>query len=211
MASLLLHPYASKKYVARRVQPIKDRLSELDEITSTNAKAIKDIDTRAQQGIQLASAKTNVADEHAQDATTKAQMAQQSAAAVTTRVSTAETKVGSIDQYKAATQTEIRFRPGQTVLSKSAKDALDQIAGSLKDQHGYIIEVQGYSAGRGQAAIANSRKMADSVVRYLVLNHDIPTYRIYVVGMGNSGDTHTSGSRVEVSLLRNGLEETAQK
>ena len=28
--------------------------------------------------------------------------------------------------------------------------------------------------------------MAESVVRYLVLNHDIPVYRIYLVGMGNA-------------------------
>ena len=28
--------------------------------------------------------------------------------------------------------------------------------------------------------------MAESVVRYLVLNHEIPVYRIYLVGMGNA-------------------------
>src|ERR1022692_5333465 len=68
--------------------------------------------------------------------------------------------------YKAGAQTEIRFRPGQTVLSKEAKDALDQMAAQLKNQRGYIIEVQGFSSGQGHAAITNSRKMADSVVRY---------------------------------------------
>ena len=72
------------------------------------------------------------------------------------------------------------------MLSKQAKDALDEIAAQLKNQHGYVIEVQGFSSGQGQAAIANSRKMADSVVRYLVLNHEIPAYRIYVIGMGNA-------------------------
>ncbi len=66
------------------------------------------------------------------------------------------------------------------------KSALDDLATPLKSQRGYIIEVQGFSSGRGQAAIAPSQKMADSVVRYLVLNHEIPVYRIYVVGMGNA-------------------------
>ena len=56
----------------------------------------------------------------------------------------------------------------------------------MKSQRGYIIEVQGFSSGKGQAAIANSQKMAESVVRYLVLNHEIPVYRIYLVGMGNA-------------------------
>ena len=94
------------------------------------------------------------------------------------------------------------------------------MATPLKNQRGYIVEVQGFSSGHGQAAIATSQKMADSVVRYLVLNHDIPVYRIYVVGMGNAPvpsanadeqakTRRTSGGRVEISLLKNDLEHLA--
>jgi outer membrane protein OmpA-like peptidoglycan-associated protein len=120
--------------------------------------------------------------------------------------------VGNIDQFKSDAQTEIRFRPGQNVLSKQAKDALDELAAQVKDQHGYIIEVQGFSSGRGQTAIANSKKMADSVERYLVLNHEIPAYRIYVIGMGNAAvDKSTSGTHVEVSLLTNDVKQTAKQ
>jgi outer membrane protein OmpA-like peptidoglycan-associated protein len=215
-----VNPFARKKYVQRQTQPIRDRVNELDELTSSNSKMIKDVDSRAQQGIQLASAKANEADQHAVDAGNRAQAAQQTATQANTRLSTVEQVVGNIDQYKATTQTEIRFRPGQSVLSQNAKTALDDMATPLKSQRGYIIEVQGFSSGRGQAAIATSQKMADSVVRYLVLNHDIPVYRIYVVGMGNapvpSANTEeqpktkrTSGGRVEISLLKNDLEQLA--
>jgi len=217
-----VNPFARKKYVQRQTQPIRDRLNELDELTASNSKMIKDTDARAQQGIQLASSKANEADQHAIDAGNKAQMAQQTATQATTRLTTVEQVVGNIDQYKATNQTEIRFRPGQAVLSKNAKAALDDLATPLKSQRGYIIEVQGFSSGRGQAAISNSQKMADSVVRYLVLNHEIPVYRIYVVGMGNApvpstnneqqGTTtakRTSGGRVEVSLMKNDLEQLA--
>jgi len=216
VAWLILHPYASKGYVKRHLQAVQDRVNELDELSASNAKSIKDVDSRAQQGIQLASAKANMADEHAMDAANKAQTAQQTATTLNTHVATVETEVGKMDQFQAAKQTEIRFRPGQTVLSKQAKDALDDMAGQLKDQHGYIIEVQGYSTGQGQVAIANSRKIADSVVRYLVLNHEIPAFRIYVVGMGNAPVTTDDGkrivgNRVEVSLLKNGLEQAANQ
>jgi len=214
-----VNPFARKKYVQRQTGPIRDRLNELDGLTAANSKMIKDVDARAQQGIQLASAKANEADEHAIDAGNKAQMAQQTATQANTRLTTVEQVVGNIDQYKATNQTEIRFRPGQSVLSNNAKAALDDMAAPLKNQRGYIIEVQGFSSGRGQAAIATSQKMADSVVRYLVLNHDIPVYRIYVVGMGNAplpnaseeGKTakRTSGGRVEISLLKNDLEQLA--
>jgi outer membrane protein OmpA-like peptidoglycan-associated protein len=212
-----INPFARKKYVQRQTQPIRDRLNELDELTASNGRMIKDVDSRAQQGIQLASAKANEADQHAIEAGNKAQMAQQTATQASTRLTTVEQVVGNIDQYKATTQTEIRFRPGQSALSKNAKAALDEMAVPLKNQRGYIIEVQGFSSGHGQAAIATSQKMADSVVRYLVLNHEIPVYRIYVVGMGNApvagaeetGKKHVSGGRVEISLLKNDLEQLA--
>jgi len=211
-----INPFARKNYVKRQTEPIRDRVNELDELTSQNGKAIKDTDARAQAGIKLASDKATVADQHAVDAGNKATMAQQTAQQVTTRVQTVETVVGNIDQYKAENQTEIRFRPGQTVLSKNAKDALDTMASGVKGQRGYIIEVQGFSSGKGQTAITNSQKMAESVVRYLVLNHEIPVYRIYLVGMGNAPAPSTdetaktkriSGGRVEISLLKNDLEQ----
>ncbi|HEV2715824.1 MAG TPA: OmpA family protein [Terriglobales bacterium] len=215
-----LNPFARKKYVQRQTAPIRDRVNELDELTAANGKMIKDVDSRAQEGVRLASTKANEADQHAVDAGNKAQAAQQTATQANTRLATVEQVVGNIDQYKAANQTEIRFRPGQTVLSKNAKSALDDMATPLKNQRGYIIEVQGFSSGRGTAAIQTSQKMADSVVRYLVLNHEIPVYRIYVVGMGNApvqtanADQNgkakrTSGGRVEVSLLKNDLEQLA--
>ncbi len=211
VAWLILHPFASKGYVQRHIQSVQDRVNELDEITDQNTKSIADVDSRAQKGIQLASAKADVADQHAQDAATKAETANQTAASVNTRVATVEASVAGLDQYKSATQTEIRFRPGQTALSKTAKDALDQLATQLKDQHGYIIEVQGFSAGQGQVAIANSRKIADSVVRYLVFNQEIPAYRIYTIGLGNAPAAKgTSRTRVEISLLKNDVEQATK-
>jgi hypothetical protein len=89
------------------------------------------------------------------------------------------------------------------------------MANSLKNQRGYVVEVQGFSSGRGGAAIENSRQMAQAVVRYLVLNHEVPVYRIYTVGMGNAPikaegkAVRTRGGRVEISLLKNGLGDLA--
>jgi hypothetical protein len=61
--------------------------------------------------------------------------------------------------------------------------------------------------------------MADAVVRYLVVQHEVPVYRIYTLGMGNaqiktaaqSPETPAQQKRrmrggvVEISLLRNNL------
>jgi hypothetical protein len=82
--------------------------------------------------------------------------------------------------------------------------------------------VQGFSSGKGQAAIQSSQKMAEAVVRYLVLQHEVPVYRIFTVGMGDApmkaatpttGETTAQqrkrlrGGLVEIALLRNNLSE----
>jgi outer membrane protein OmpA-like peptidoglycan-associated protein len=213
-----INPFARKKYVQRQMEPIRNRVNELDELTASNSKAIKDVDSRAQEGIRLASAKANEADQHALDAGNRAQMANQTAQQASTRLTTVEGVVGNIDQYQPTTQAEIHFRPGQMALTKKAKDALDEMSANLKDQKGYIVEVEGFSSGRGEAAVQNSQRMAQSVVRYLVLSQNVPVYRIYLMGMGNAPvpasangtpARRTTGGRVEVSLLKNGVDQLA--
>ena len=216
-AALIFHPFASKGYVRRHTEPIRDRLNELEQMNSSNSTMAKDVDNRAQHGIQLVSEKTNEGDQHASEASNKSQLAQQTASAVNTRLPKVETVVDGLDQYKAGAQTVIQYRTGQTVLSKDAKQSLDEMATQLKDQRGYVVEVHGYSSGSGQAAIASSRRMADAVVRYLVLNHEIPAYRIYAMGMGNAPATaeeastgkRSSRNRIEVSVLKNSVDQLA--
>lgn len=217
VVNLVTHPFARKPWIKRQLAPIHNRLNELDEITAANASRIKDIDSRAQRGIQLASEKADLADQHASDATTRAQTAQSSATQASARVVAAEQVVSNLDQYRGSAQTEIRFRSGQTVLSKQAKDALDAMAAPLKNQRNYVVEIHGFAPGHGQTAISASQKMADSVVRYLVETHQVPVYRIFVIAMGNAPLTddpstkHFGGGRVEINLLKNDSVNTAQR
>ena len=207
-----MNPFARKKYVQRQLSPIRNRVNELDDLTAANAKEIKDVDARAQEGIRQADAKATQADQHAVDAGNRAQQANQTALQASNRLNTVEHVVGNIDQYQPATQTEIRFRSGQTTLSPKAKQAIDDMTANLKDQKGYIIEVQGFSP----AGVQSSQAMANSVVRYLVEKNEVPVYRIFVMGMGNAkvpapdGETKPAhGNRVEISLLKNDVDQLA--
>jgi outer membrane protein OmpA-like peptidoglycan-associated protein len=215
-----LNPFARKKYVQRQLAPIRDRANELDELTASNSRMLKDVDARATAGIQRADAHASLADQHAVDAANRAQMANQTAQQASTHLQSVSHVVQNLDQYQSANQVEIRFRPGAAVLSKNAKEALDELAETMKDQKGYLVEVQGFTPGRGAASIQQSQHLADSVVRYLVINHQIPVYRIYELGLGNakvqtaSDDTTAKtshGSRVEVTLLKNGVGELSEQ
>ena len=211
-----LNPFARKKYVQNQLAPLRNRVNELDDLTAANAKQIKDVDARAQEGIRMADAKASQADQHAIEAGNRAQQADQTAQQASSRLNTVEHVVGNIDQYQPATQTEIRFRSSQTTLSPKAKQALDDMTADLKDQKGYIIEVQGFSPTRGQAGIQSSQAMANSVVRYLVEKNEVPVYRIFVMGLGNANLAATEDNakpvhvnRVEISLLKNNVDQLA--
>jgi hypothetical protein len=213
-----LNPFARKKYVRRQMAPVVGRVNELDELTAANGKNIKDVDARATEGIRLANLKVSEADSHAVEAGNRADLAHQTATQANTRIQSVEGALQNVDQYKPVTEAEIRFRPGQTMLSKKAKAALDEIATAMKDQKGMILEVQGFSAGKGTASVENSQHLASSVVRYMVIEHEIPVYRIYTVGMGNAPlkttdgkNRRLSGGRVEVSLLKNGVADLNQQ
>ena len=215
-AMVLTTGCTTKNYVRSQTEPVVQKTNELEDATAANNRALQDTDQRAQSGIQQASAKANEADQHAVAAGTQAQQANQTALQASTRLNTVETVVGNIDQYQPATQTEIRFRSGNTVLGAKSKEALDDMTSNLKDQKGYIIEVQGFSAGGGQAGVQSSQAMANSVVRYLVEKNQIPVYRIFVMGMGNAkvpvadnSSAHAKGNRVEISLMKNNVDQLA--
>src|SRR5689334_1116015 len=56
---------SSKNYVRQQTQPIIDKTNTLDDLTAKNNRDIRDVDTRAQQGIQGANSKAAEADQKA--------------------------------------------------------------------------------------------------------------------------------------------------
>ena len=208
-----LNPMARKKWVNRQVNPVKDRLNELDQLSAKNAADIKDFDARAQAGIQKAQTTAEAANSQALGASNTANQAQELASKANTQTGQLNTTVANLDQYTPMTDTEIHFRPGQTILNAKAKDALDQIAGQLQGQKGYIVEGQGYSSARGSLGINTSQSLSNAVVRYLVVDHQIPVYRIHLIALGNAPVTSSDaapatklrGSLVHVTLMQNSL------
>jgi outer membrane protein OmpA-like peptidoglycan-associated protein len=202
-----MNPFARKKWVNRQTAPIKDQVNELDQLQAKNANDIKDVDTRSQAGIKNALNAANTADQHAQDASNRANSAQQLAGNASTRTDALGNTVGNLDQYQTVSSTAVKFASGRTTLGPTAKSDLDALATTLAGEKGYIIEVQGYS----RSGVQTSQAMADSVVRYLVTEHQVPVYRIYKTGLGkNTATPATDGEQaivngVRVTLLHNSL------
>lgn len=201
-----VNPFARKKWVAREVDPIRDRTNELDQLQARNANDIKDVDGRATTGINKAMMAANTADQHAADAANRANAAQTTATGASTRTDQLNGTVSNLDQYSQVNSTDVKFAPGHTALGPQGKSELDEMASKLSGEKGYIIEVQGYS----RHGVESSQAMADSVVRYLVTEHQVPLYRIYRTGLGRNADKSTGSETaivngVRVTLLHNSL------
>jgi len=201
-----MNPLARKKWVKREINPVKDRVNELDQLQSKNANDIKDVDSRATAGIKRASDAATLADQHAADAASRAEAANGTATTASTRTEALHGTVTNLDQYQTVESTPVAFPAGRTTLGTKAKADLDDLASKLAAEKGYIIEVQGYSRG----GVASSQAMADSVVRYLVTEHQVPIYRIYRSGLGKAAKASPDGEKViangvRVTLLHNSL------
>jgi outer membrane protein OmpA-like peptidoglycan-associated protein len=202
-----MNPLARKKWVKRQMDPVKDRVNELDQLQAKNANDIRDVDSRATAGIKKANDAALMADAHAAEAGTRADAANSTATAASTRTEALHGTVTNLDQYAEVTSTPVAFPKGRTTLGTKAKADLDDVATKLSNEKGYIIEVQGYSRN----GVASSTAMADSVVRYLVTEHQVPIYKIYRSGLGKASAKSTPegektiANGVRVTLLHNSL------
>src|SRR5580700_12334392 len=78
-ALVLMTGCTTKNYVRSQTEPVIQKTNELDDATATNNRAIHDVDTRSQAGIQQAQNSANTAQQNAQSATQAANTAQTSA------------------------------------------------------------------------------------------------------------------------------------
>lgn len=181
-----VNPFATKKWIKKQTDPINDRLTELDEVNARNARDIKDVDARAQAGIQKAQAAADAANQTATSASQQALNANQTAQQASSHIDQLNSKVGGLDQYKQISDIQINFRNSSPVLSDDARAQLDQLAAGLAGHDGYIIEMEAHSPAAGSLGIQNSERLAEAVERYLVTQHQIPIYRMHYVALGNA-------------------------
>ena len=204
---------ASKNYVRQQTTPLINKTNELDDMTAKNSRDIKDVDSRAQAGIQQVNTKTAEVDQKAQAASQQADQAQTSANNAVHRVDTLQSAVANLDNYRVVTETSIHFGFDKDNLTKDAKAALDQLANDVPNTKGYIVTVEGGtdSVGNADYNYQLSERRANAVIQYLAAQHNVPAYKIYLIGLGKdkpvdsnkTRDGRAKNRRVDVRLMTN--------
>ncbi|HKD02338.1 MAG TPA: OmpA family protein [Terriglobales bacterium] len=208
----------SKNYVRQQTTPLINKTNELDDLTAKNTKDIKDVDARAQSGIQQVKAKAAEVDEKALAAGQQASQAQTSADGAMHRVDTLQNTVVNLDNFRVVTETAVHFGFDRDLLTKQAKEALDQLANDVPKTPGYIVTVEGGTDWVGSADYnyALSQRRAKAVIQYLASTHNIPAHRIFLIGLGKDRPVESNKTsagrarnrRVDVRLMTNTTEST---
>jgi outer membrane protein OmpA-like peptidoglycan-associated protein len=223
--SLLAGGCATKKYVQNTTAPIQAKVDQVGEQTGRNGQQIEDtrnqvkqVDEKAQTGISAAQERAGAADQHATladqhagEAKTSADQANQLGEKNSQELTGLRNVVANIDDYKLQTTVAVPFGFNKYELSADAKAELDTVAGEVKSGKRFFIAVEGYTDATGSKAYneALSRRRADKVVAYLVAKHDIPIYRIHMIGLGQekpvdearNREARAKNRRVEVKVF----------
>lgn len=150
-----------------------------------------------------------------------AKAAQDTADAAVAGVNATNERISALDDYTPQETAAVTFKVNSAKLSPEAKTQLDDLATKAQAAKGYVIEVSGYADATGGVNHNRvlSQQRADSVIRYLVENHQVPLRRIitpYGYGESNAVADNTTRAgraenrRVEVKILVNkGLQQSA--
>jgi len=223
--ALLAGGCATKKYVQTTTAPIQAKVDQVGEQTGSNGQQIEDtrsqvkqVDEKAQSGISAAQERASaadrhaaLADQHAGEAQNRADQANRLGEKNTQDVSSLRNVVANIDDYKLQTTAALLFGVNKYELTADAKVELDKLATEVKSEKRFYIAVEGFTDSTGSKAYneALSRRRADRVVEYLVAKHDIPIYRIHMIGLGqekpvdeaHSREARAKNRRVEVKVF----------
>jgi outer membrane protein OmpA-like peptidoglycan-associated protein len=201
---------ATKKYVRKsineRVTPVENRTGELEETSRRNTQEISRI-SREVEDVKI----------RVDRAQAQADKAAASAEQANTRVSGVETSItdlrSNLDKYTVQKTVTILFMVNESELTPEATSALDELASQIVNRNGYLLEIQGFASVDGDPDFNErlSQARSESVKRYLAKNHNIPLFRMSILGFGTarpvaSNDTpegRAQNRRVEVRLLTN--------
>jgi outer membrane protein OmpA-like peptidoglycan-associated protein len=194
----------------RVARAVESRAAPLEERASNTETKL----TQVEENAQRLSGQLDELAAVANTAKGGAKAAQDTADQAIAGVNQTNDRISALDDYTPQTTTAVNFKVNSAVLADDAKTKLDELATAALNAKGYVIEIAGFTDATGglEKNRRLSQKRADSVIRYLIENHNIPLRRIitpYGYGKSNPIADNTTAEgreqnrRVEVKLLVN--------
>jgi outer membrane protein OmpA-like peptidoglycan-associated protein len=210
LAVFLASACATKKYVRNRINeravPLENRTGELEETSRRNTQEI----SRLSRDVEDVRGRADRAQVQADRALSSAEQAN-------TRVTSVERTVtdlrANLDKFSLQKTVTVWFKVGRSELTPDAMASLDALAGEIRDRNGFVLEIEGFASADGPTLRNEelSQNRSEAVRRYFAEHHNVPLFRMFMVGFGENrpiADNSTSegriqNRRVEVRLLTN--------
>jgi outer membrane protein OmpA-like peptidoglycan-associated protein len=206
---LLLAGCATKKYVAQQTDPINAKVNEVEKQAQGTQKQLESDEPK----ISAAAEKADSADARAGDALGRADAASKKTDQVKSDLrAELNERIANIDDYKPAGDVVVLFKFNSAKLTDEAKQQLDQLGtGRVGGMKRYFVAIEGFTdkTGTPEYNLELSRRRAEAVQTYLVSQHNVPVYRIQIVGLGKdkpvndekTRDDRQKNRRVQVTIF----------
>jgi outer membrane protein OmpA-like peptidoglycan-associated protein len=207
MGALLGGGCATKKYVRNTVSPVQGKLDQVSQKTDQQGQKLdqtsqsldqtKQDVQKTQTDLSATNERVMAVDTKAGQAMSRADTANQRAEQVGHDLGELRGVVANLDDYKPMGTTTVLFKFGSDKLTSEGKQQLDQMVAGGNQYKRYFIAVEGHTDKIGSADYnqALSRRRADAVVQYLVAQHNVPIFRIHMVGLGKLKPVDEAGNR----------------
>jgi outer membrane protein OmpA-like peptidoglycan-associated protein len=219
---------ATKKYVAKTIAPVEQRVTsvegkntEQDTKIAANASQIdavdkdlsrtkehlNDVDAKNAAAAAAADSKATAAANAAIQADVKGQKGIETGTMAAKSVDTLREDVRN-GKFKMTKSDTVLFGFNRKTLSDEAKAQLDSFLQSLDGLSRYVVEIQGFTDKTGSPVYndALSQERAEAVARYLA-SHKVPLRNITMLGTGvadgeqKTRDERAQGRKVDVRIF----------
>ncbi len=198
---------ATKTYVKKTVDPVNGKVDQqgqaiaqtnqsLDQ-TKQNLDQTKQSLDQTRASLEKDETDLSATNERAVSAGNRADDASQKADQISHDLGDLKSTVANLDDYKQVAETTVNFKFDSDKLMPDAKQELDQMVANQQNYKRFFVAVEGFTdqTGSEEYNAALSRRRADAVVEYLVAQHNIPIYRIHMVGLGKQKPVEEAKTR----------------
>jgi outer membrane protein OmpA-like peptidoglycan-associated protein len=198
---------ATKGFVRQRTDQLENRVEQLNEQDRKHAEQLgqtqKDLE-ETERDLSATKERVSTVEGHTNEALSRSDRNARG-------LDELRQRIANLDDYKLAGESSVLFGFDQDTLTPEARAELDRLAASTPEGKRFFIAVEGFTDSIGSETynLNLSRRRADSVVHYLVMQHNVPVYRIHVIGLGQqkpldegtSREARAKNRRVEVRIF----------
>lgn len=168
------------------IKETRDGVDKVNQRVTTVDGRVTDLDTKTTQQLNGVRDDVKTADGDAKKAQASADKASAGVTVVDQKIGQFDQKWLNRNQFVVGSSKAVQFKVNSAKLEEPYKGALDELADAMSKSPDALLVLEGRTDSTGDADynVALAQRRADAVERYLVVEKNVPAYRIHQVSFG---------------------------